>query len=80
MNLENPANGNVTLRGNSVGDTAAFTCNPGFQLIGISVLTCQNDGTWNDSLPTCIEIGKRQTTLLIIHCDTCIILSYPCSD
>ena len=35
-----PSNGRVTSTGNSVGNTATYTCNTGFELIGISVTTC----------------------------------------
>ena len=36
----NIANGMVTFTGNSVGDTATYTCNPGFELIGSPTATC----------------------------------------
>ena len=34
------ANGMVTFTGNSVGDTATYTCNSGFELIGSATVTC----------------------------------------
>ena len=33
-------NGMVTFTGNSVGDTATYTCNLGFEMIGINTTTC----------------------------------------
>ena len=51
--LGNPANGMVALSGTSVGDTAAYTCNDGFELVGAPLLNCQADGTWDDSPPMC---------------------------
>jgi CUB/sushi domain-containing protein len=30
----------VTFTGNSVGDTATYTCDPGFELIGTATTTC----------------------------------------
>ena len=33
-------NGMRTFIGNSVGDTATYTCDPGFVLIGIATTTC----------------------------------------
>ena len=33
-------NGMVTFTGNSVGDTATYTCDPGFELIGAAMTTC----------------------------------------
>ena len=32
--------GEVTFTGNSVGDTASYTCNSGFELIGGDTITC----------------------------------------
>ena len=38
-------NGTVTVAGNSVGDTATYTCDPGFKLIGDPTTMCtQVDG------------------------------------
>ena len=33
-------NGIITFTGNSVGDTATYICDQGFELIGISIITC----------------------------------------
>ena len=33
-------NGMVTFTGNSVGDTATYTCNAGFELVGSVTTTC----------------------------------------
>ena len=33
-------NGMVTITGNSVGDIATYTCDPGFELIGNMTATC----------------------------------------
>ena len=33
-------NGMVTFTGNSVGDTATYTCHSGFELIGVKTITC----------------------------------------
>ena len=50
---DNPANGVVSQSGNSEGDTATFVCNDGYELVGAPVLTCQNDGTWDENPPVC---------------------------
>ena len=36
----------------SVGSVATYRCDTGFVLVGSSVVTCQNDGTWTDA-PLC---------------------------
>ena len=58
--LSNPANGMVTVMGTSVGDTASYTCNDGFELIGSMSVTCTSDGTWSDEPPMC---RRKQFTL-----------------
>ena len=48
-----PANGIVALTGISVGDTAAFACGQGFELVGTDTITCGNDGQWSEKPPVC---------------------------
>ena len=58
LNPSNPSNGQVTSAGNSVGDTATYTCNTGFELIGQAVATCtqasdRNSATIVPAPPVC---------------------------
>ena len=51
-------NGMVTFTGNSVGDTATYTCNSGFELIGDAMATCTaamdgNSATFIPAAPFC---------------------------
>ena len=39
-----PANGAVTFTGNSLGDTATYTCDSGFELVGTATATCTAAG------------------------------------
>ena len=49
-----PSNGRVnTSAGTSVGDVARYSCDKGYRLIGLNETTCQDDGRWNGSVPTC---------------------------
>ena len=59
--LNDPANGNVNVSGDSFGQTAEYTCNNGFNLIGDSILTCGPDGQWSGNPPVCE--GKHLTWL-----------------
>ena len=52
--LSDPVNGSVTLTGHSSGDKVNYTCNSGFALDGVSVLTCQSNGEWDNPPPTCL--------------------------
>ncbi|XP_004677499.1 PREDICTED: sushi, von Willebrand factor type A, EGF and pentraxin domain-containing protein 1 [Condylura cristata] len=38
------------------GTMVLYTCNPGYELLGNPTLSCQEDGTWNGSAPSCISI------------------------
>ena len=40
---------------NSVGSTAIHFCNEGYILDGVSQRTCLSNGSWSDSLPTCVS-------------------------
>ena len=51
--LENITNGVVSVSGDSVGDTAHYTCVSGFYLNGASVVNCQINGRWDKPPPTC---------------------------
>ena len=56
-----PSNGRVdTSAGTSFGDVARYSCDEGYLLIGLNETTCQADGQWNGSVPTCeSKILKR---------------------
>ena len=63
--LPDPANGVVTLSGRSEGDTAAYSCNNQYELVGAPILNCQSDGTWDNLPPVCqIVEGKKNTTAM----------------
>ena len=51
--LENPANGAVTVNGMNPGDTATYTCISGYELVGADTLTCGSDGMWSPEPPMC---------------------------
>ena len=52
--LPDPANGRVDhTAGTSLGQTANYRCNTGYNLVGNSTRTCQPIGNWSGSAPTC---------------------------
>ena len=59
--LNDPANGNVNVSGDFFGQTAEYTCNNGFNLIGDSIVTCGLDGQWSGNPPVCE--GKHLTVI-----------------
>ena len=48
----NPGNGTVVV---VRGDMATYSCNDGFDLVGVSVRVCGDDGEWSDEAPMCIR-------------------------
>ena len=53
-NLSDPANGSITLTaGTTLGQTATYSCNTGYTLVGDRTRTCQATGEWSGSAPTC---------------------------
>ena len=52
--LTDPANGQVSHPdGTTFGQTATYSCNTGFNLVGDSTRMCQATGMWSGSEPTC---------------------------
>ena len=53
-NLTDPDNGQVDhTAGTTFGQTATYSCNTGFNLVGDSTRTCQATGNWSESAPAC---------------------------
>ena len=51
--LANPANGQVSTTGTTFGQTATYSCNTGYNLMGDNTRTCEAGGEWSGSEPTC---------------------------
>ena len=71
-NVSEPANGEVLLSGLSVGDTATFTCNTGYELVGEQTISCQTNGTWSNPPPVCLS-GMNFLPMILVKG---IILKY----
>ena len=52
-NLSSPVNGQVNVEGNAFGSQANYSCSEGYVQNGNSTRTCQADGQWSGSEPTC---------------------------
>ena len=52
-----PADGSVTYSGLGFEATANYTCNSGYNLVGLSSRTCQSDSMWSGVKPTCEYAG-----------------------
>ena len=61
--MANPVNGSVDYTaGTMFGQTANYSCNTGYNLVGDSTRTCQATGNWSGSEPTC-----QGMALVFIH-------------
>ncbi len=49
-----PTNGTVSTTGTRSGSTATYSCSTGFALSGSRTRTCQSNGTWSGSTPSCV--------------------------
>ena len=58
--LTNPVNGQVSTTGTTFGQTATYSCNTGYNLMGDDTRTCQATGQWSGNAPTC------QSMLLLV--------------
>ena len=53
-NLTDPADGQVNhTNGTTFGQTATYSCDTGYNLVGNSTRTCQAEGNWSWSEPAC---------------------------
>ena len=54
--LNTTMNGQVSHpNGTTFGQTATYSCNTGYNLVGDSTRMCQADGIWSGNEPTCIS-------------------------
>ena len=52
--LTDPANGQVShTAGTTFGETATYSCDAGYSLVGSSTRMCQATGMWSGRAPTC---------------------------
>ena len=59
--LENPTNGEVITGGTTLGLSVTYTCNSGYELVGDATRTCESNGLWSNSEPTCLGIDSIAT-------------------
>ena len=52
-NLTAPANGSVSHIAGTFGQTATYSCNTGYNMVGNNTRTCQAEGNWSGNTPAC---------------------------
>ena len=53
--LEDPLDGSVTVDSFSLGSTAVYSCDEGFDLVGEAMRTCMNNSQWSGEAPQCMR-------------------------
>ena len=80
--VSSPPNGRANVSGTTVGYTVTYSCNPEYKLIGISNRTCQDNGEWSGTPPSC----SRKLCIIVamdVSIDACIytlVQKYYCLD
>ena len=70
--MTDPANGQVDhTAGTTLGENATYSCDTGYSLVGDSTRTCQAEGNWTGSAPTCEGTFFMKLTLShpVMLCD-----------
>ena len=69
--LTNPANGSVSHNsGTTFRQTATYSCNTGYILVGSSTRTCQATRRWSGSPPTCPRMLLKLVSMYRNYSDT----------
>ena len=74
-------NGNVTFN-TEFNSQATYTCDTGFDLLGNNTRTCQADGSWTSTDPTCegtllrMNIHRHIAVLCKVHPLTNLVEAY----
>ena len=73
--LNNPANGQVShTAGTTFTQTATYSCDTGYNLVGDSNRVCQATGVWSGRAPTCqgIIISMLNDITLYTYIKSCL--------
>ena len=57
----------------TVGSEITFKCEPGFELVGWEVLTCNANSVWSEGLPECVFLGRATRGTVV---SSLVIVSY----
>ncbi len=69
--LTAPANGNLTVSSYLPDGTAQYECDTGFMLSGNASRTCQGNGAWSGSNPSCLAVSNPCSATPCQHGGAC---------
>lgn len=60
--LSDPEDGTVEINGTVFGSQASYSCDIGYNLVGVNTRTCLDSQQWSDSAPHCqsMRIHERE--------------------
>ena len=64
--LTAPENGAVMVNGRRTGDTAEYSCNVGYELVGDQTRMCMSNSQWSGQTPSC-QISSGNELHAYIH-------------
>ncbi len=64
--LQKPANGHVSISGRNQGDTATYSCNSEYEIIGKATMDCSSHGQWTEEPKICTS--KCAGITYMFHC------------
>ena len=62
--LTAPTYGAVTVNGRRTGDTAIYSCNAGYVLVGDMIRTCMSNSQWSGAAPTCLSNPGNELSIV----------------
>ena len=69
--LTNPTNGQVSHTGRTTfRQTATYSCDRGYDLVGNSTRTCQANGVWSGSIPICQGVLLGHVCMFTVYFGT----------
>lgn len=57
--LPDPPHGQVHLTGRHFNDRAVYTCDDGYQIVGLEQVICNSDGQWSGAQPSCKQASTN---------------------
>ena len=79
--LTDPANGQVShTAGTTFGQTATYSCNTGYNLVGDSNHTCRATGVWSGCAPTCQGMLLSEIEYYLTYVDDARSVVHRCSE
>jgi len=70
-NLGPPAHGEILVTSQGPGGTATYECDSGYALSGNATRTCQANGSWTGTAPTCVAVVDPCASHPCLHGGVC---------